>query len=161
LFVDPVLLNDTRYWTVMGDMNKISKVGRTSWDSFSYAIQMGHNVWSHLNAVQEANRQYDLGSVPAMLVQEKLNRVYFRDVVEEIFAAKDRATSEAIIETHDKFWDAIIGTRGATGKKATNASTHFANLFDEVDDTPVQLDHDEQFSEDETTNLDNLENEIK
>jgi hypothetical protein len=161
LFVDPILLNDTRYWTVMGDMNKINKVGRTSWDSFSYAIQMGHNVWSHLNAVQEANRQYDAGNVPAMLVQEKLNRVYFRDVVDEIFAAPDRATAEALIEKHDKFWDAIIGTRGATGKKAINASTHFANLFDEVGDNSVQLEHDDVFSEDETTNLDNLENDIK
>jgi len=48
----------------------------TSWDSFSYAIQMGHNVWSHINAVQEANRQYDAGVVPKMLVQEKFDRVF-------------------------------------------------------------------------------------
>ena len=29
-----------------GDPNKIGKEGKTSWDSFSYAIQMGPNVWS-------------------------------------------------------------------------------------------------------------------
>ena len=140
-----------------GDLNKIGKEGKTSWDSFSYAIQMGHNVWMHLNAVQEANRKYDTGSVPAMLVQEKFNRVYFRDVVDAIFAADKREDAEAIIEYYDKFWQAIIGTRGATGKKTVNASTHFANLFDEVDDTPVKSEHDEEFTEDESAVLDKLE----
>ena len=67
-------------------MKLFQNVIPTSWDSFSYAIQMGHNVWSHINAVQEANRQYDNGVVPAMLVEEQFHRVYFRDVVEAIFA---------------------------------------------------------------------------
>ena len=49
-----------------GDLNKIGKEGKTSWDSFTYAIMMGHNVWLHLNSVQEANRQYDAGLCPAM-----------------------------------------------------------------------------------------------
>ena len=51
-----------------GDLNKIGKEGKTSWDSFSYAIQMAHNVWHHINAVQEANRCYDNGIYPAMSV---------------------------------------------------------------------------------------------
>ena len=29
-------------------LNKIGKEGKTSWDSFSYAIMMGHNVWMHI-----------------------------------------------------------------------------------------------------------------
>ena len=29
-----------------GDLNKIGKEGKTSWDSFTYAIMMGHNVWT-------------------------------------------------------------------------------------------------------------------
>jgi hypothetical protein len=149
-------------WLVMPDLNKLGKMSnRTSWDSFSYAIQMGHNVWSHINAVQEANRQYDNGSVPAMLVQEKFERVYFRDIVDAIFAADNRADAEMIIESFDKFWQAIIGTRGATGKKTVNAATQFANLFDEVDPDPVQLEHDDEFSEDEVHNLDDLENSVK
>ena len=53
-----------------GDLNKIGKEGKTSWDSFSYGIMMGHNVWMHINAVQEANRQYDNGIIPKMLVEE-------------------------------------------------------------------------------------------
>ena len=113
-------------------MNKVGKEGKTSWDSFSYAIQMGHNVWSHINAVQEANRQYDKGIIPAMLVEESFDRVLFRDVVEAIFATDKRDEAEAVIEEFSKFWMSIIGTRGATGKKTVNASTQFANLFEEV-----------------------------
>jgi hypothetical protein len=144
-----------------GDLNKIGKEGKTSWDSFSYAIQMGHNVWMHVNAVQEANRQYDLGKVPAMLVQEKFDRVYFRDVVDAIFAATTRDDANAIIEYYDKFWQAIIGTRGATGKKTVNASTQFANLFDVVSDDSVQLDNAEDFGDDVIDKLDQLEADVK
>ena len=110
----------------------VRKRDSTSWDSFSYAIQMGHNVWSHINAVQEANRQYDNGILPNMLVQEQFDRVLFRDVVDEIFATDDRDKANALIEKHSKFWMEIIGTRGAIGKKTVNASTGFANFFEEV-----------------------------
>ena len=87
-----------------GDLNKIGKEGKTSWDSFSYAIQMGHNVWSHINAVQEANRQYDNGVVPKMLVEERFDRVFFRDVVDAIFATDSREKAEQIIEDHSKMF---------------------------------------------------------
>jgi len=113
-----------------GDLNKIGKEGKTSWDSFSYAIQMGHNVWSHINAVQEANRKYDEGILPAMLVEEKFDRLYFRDVVEEIFATDNKDKAEALVEDYSRFWMSIIGTRGATGKKTVNAQTKFGELFE-------------------------------
>ena len=115
-----------------GDLNKIGKEGKTSWDSFSYAIQMAHNVWSHIDAVQEGNRQYDNGKLPAMLVDESFDRLFFRDVVEAIFATSSRDEAEAVIEEFSRFWMSIIGTRGATGKKTVNASTQFANLFEEI-----------------------------
>ena len=115
-----------------GDLNKIGKEGKTSWDSFSYAIQMAHNVWSHIDAVQEGNRQYDNGKLPAMLVDESFDRLFFRDVVEAIFATSNRDEANAVIEEFSRFWMSIIGTRGATGKKTVNASTQFANLFEEV-----------------------------
>ena len=106
-----------------GDLNKNGKEGKTSWDSFSYALMMGHNVWMHLNAVQEANRQYDLGKLPAMLVDERFDRVYYKDIVDAIFACDNRDDANAIIEYYSKFWMTIIGTRGATGKKTVNAHT--------------------------------------
>jgi len=115
-----------------GDLNKIGKEGKTSWDSFSYAILMGHNVWMHINAVQEANRQYDSGKIPNMLINETFDRIMFRDIVEAIFSTDDRSIADAIIQEYSKYWMSIIGTRGATGKKTVNASTQFNNLFEEV-----------------------------
>jgi len=138
-----------------GDLNKIGKEGKTSWDSFSYAIQMGHNVWSHINAVQEANRQYDNGVIPAMLVQESFDRLFFRDVVEEIFATDDKEKALKLVEDHSRFYMAIPGTRGAVGKKTVNSSTFFDALFDvnekdetneteELDETKLEALEDEQ-----------------
>jgi hypothetical protein len=156
---DPYNAND---WIVMPDVNKLGKVSnRTSWDSFSYAIQMGHNVWSHINAVQEANRQYDNGKIPAMLIQEKFDRLYFKDIVEAIFATSDRATADAVVEEYSRFWMSIIGTRGATGKKTVNASTMFANLFDEVEANAVQSEHSDEFTNEEESKLNQLESQVK
>jgi hypothetical protein len=139
-----------------GDLNKIGKEGKTSWDSFSYAIQMGHNVWSHITAVQEANRQYDQGITPRMLVQETFDRTYFRDVVDAIFATSDKGTALALVEEYSKFWMSIIGTRGATGKKTVNASTMFNNLFE----TEEPEEHHVDDSGLDETVLDNLEAEL-
>ena len=115
-----------------GDLNKVGKEGKTSWDSFSYAIMMGHNVWMHINAVQQANIQYDKGVIPAMLIDETFDRVMFKDIVEAIFATSNRQEAEMIIEEYSRYWMSIIGTRGAVGKKTVNASTQFGNLFEEV-----------------------------
>ena len=141
-----------------GDLNKIGKEGKTSWDSFSYAIQMGHNVWHHINAVQEANRCYDNGIYPAMLVQEKFDRLYFRDVIDAIFSTSDRSKADAIIEEYSRFWMSIIGTRGATGKKTVNAQTQFNALFDDADSVPVAETDTEDLQE---SKLEELENEQK
>jgi hypothetical protein len=115
-----------------GDKNKVGGDPKTSWDSFSYTLQMAHNVWTHINAVQEANRQYDAGLTPRMLIEEKFDKVAFKDIVEAVFATDNRDTAEAVIEEYSRFWMSIIGTRGATGKKTVNASTQFSNLFEEV-----------------------------
>ena len=136
-----------------GDLNKIGKEGKTSWDSFSYAIQMGHNVWSHINAVQEANRQYDNGCVPRMLVQERFDRLFFRDVVEEIFATDDKEKALALVDEHSKFWMAIPGTRGAVGKKTVNSSTFFEKNFQVEDAVEEEADVLDE------TKLEDLENE--
>ena len=115
-----------------GDLNKIGKEGKTSWDSFSYAIQMGHNVWSHINAVQEANRQYDAGVYPKMLVREH-DGLKFKDVVEAVFMASTRDEANSVLDAYAKFFDTIIGTRGNTGKRIVNAETQFQNHYETVD----------------------------
>lgn len=112
-----------------GDLNKIGKEGKTSWDSFTYAIMMGHNVWMHVNAVQEANRQYDAGLYPNMLVANKLHnqivREYrlstFKDIVNEIFATSDKGKAESIVQEFESYWRAIPGTRGYTGNSTISA----------------------------------------
>jgi hypothetical protein len=142
-----------------GDLNKVGKEGTTSWDSFSYAIQMGHNVWSHLNAVQQANRQYDNNVYPNMLVSEKFNRVYIKDIIDAIFATNDRDVANDIVDKNSRVWMAIPGTRGAIGNKTLNSATKFTEFFEEVsivDD--IEL---EEFTDNEIANLDNLELTIK
>jgi hypothetical protein len=112
-----------------GDTNKNGKEGKTSWDSFSYALLMGHNVYMHLTAVQEANRRFDAGEHPAMMRYSAPTQEMFEDIVEAIFAAPDRDTSEAIIEKYSRYWMEIVGTRGFKGKKTVNANTQFNALY--------------------------------
>ena len=113
-----------------GDLNKNGKEGKTSWDSFSYALLMGHNVWMHLTAVQEANRRFDAGEHPAMMRRQGGDYAKFEDIVEAIFAAPTRAESDVIIEYYSDYWMEIVGTRGFKGKKAMNARTQFTALFE-------------------------------
>ena len=126
-----------------GDLNKIGKEGKTSWDSFSYALLMGHNVWMHLTAVQEANRRFDAGEHPAMMQQQGGNYSYFEDIVEAIFAAPDRQTAEDIIQSYSSYWMQIVGTRGFKGKKTMNARTQFNALFS-FEEPDVDTDPEDQ-----------------
>jgi hypothetical protein len=143
-----------------GMLNKIGKEGKTSWDSFSYALLMGHNVWMHLEAVQRANRAYDSGSWPAMMWDQNGDHTRFKDIVEAVFATPDRAEAEAIIESYDRYWMDIVGTRGFKGKKAKNAHSQFNALFIEVDVDSADQDHvqlEQEFSPDQLARLDQLE----
>lgn len=149
---------DPEMYDVLPDLNKNGKWGKTSWDSFSYALLMGHNVYLHLTAVQEANRRFDAGEHPAMMRRDGGDYALFEDIVEKIFAAPDRQTAEDIIEQYDSYWMQIVGTRGFKGKKTKNARTQFNALFsfdeEEVDnlgDDSVELD---------TSALDKMEEDI-
>ena len=126
-------VNDICYYKP-GDLNKNGKEGRTSWDSFSYALLMGHNVWTHIEAVQRANREFDADAHPAMMRYSAPSAEFFEDIVESIFAAPDRSTAEAIIEHYSSYWMEIVGTRGFKGKKTVNSNTMFNLLFEEVDE---------------------------
>jgi hypothetical protein len=135
-----------------GDLNKVGKEGKTSWDSFSYALLMGHNVWMHIESVQRANREYDAGTWPNMMWYERGDHAKFRDIVDAIFATSDRAEAEAIIEHYNKYWMDIVGTRGFKGKKTMNANTMFNALFE------VEEDEGEEILEDfDQSKLDQLE----
>jgi len=136
-----------------GDLNKIGKEGKTSWDSFSYALLMGHNVWMHIEAVQRANREYDSGHGPDMLLHPNDKWYDFRAVVDRVFAARDRQKSLQIIDDHATIWQRVVGTRGYTGDRAVNAHTMFNNLFDFGNDTATEEELD-------PTKLDALEDSV-
>lgn len=128
-----------------GDKNLIGKEGKTSWDSYSYALQMSHNVWAHCNSVISANEQYNKGIYPSMLVDDRFDEIVFKDVIEEIFSAQDRTKSLNIIEQYNKFWTRIIGTRGSVGKKTLNSHTSYNALFGEPEKEQIleeDIDHD-------------------
>jgi hypothetical protein len=134
-----------------GDLNKLGKEGRTSWDSFSYALMMGHNVWHHINAVQTANERYDAGDKPFMLAGRKDDKFDFTNIVEHIFSQNDRQKSLNLIQYYESTLDLIIGTRGFTGKRLYQSM--YNNFFEEVS-TDTELD------ENDTELLDQLEASI-
>ena len=138
-----------------GDLNKNGKEGKTSWDSFSYALLMGHNVWMHLESVQRANRNYDAGSWPRMMWYENGDGARFRDIVDAIFSTPDKEESMTIIEYYYNYWMDIIGTRGFKGKKTENAHAQFNELY-EFDNIAVDKDIDDSVYLDQAA-LDKLE----
>jgi hypothetical protein len=136
-----------------GDLNKIGKEGKTSWDSFSYALMMGHNVWMHIEAVQRANREYDSGTWPNMLWNQGTkgrtgDHAKFRDIVDAIFATSDKQESLDIIEHYSRYWMDIIGTRGFKGDKTMNAHSQFNSLFEFVEPEAEETERDEKMAED-------------
>ena len=142
-----------------GDLNKNGKEGKTSWDSFSYMLLMGHNVWTHIESVQRANREFDAGNYPNMLWYENGDHSKFQDIVDAIFATPDRAEAESIIEYYSRYWMDIIGTRGFKGKKALSGRPMFDQFF-EIDEKDIDTESDDSVQLDESA-LDKLELEQK
>lgn len=136
-------VNDVCYYKP-GDLNKIGKEGKTSWDSFSYALQMAHNTWMHINAVLTANEQYDNNCVPGMLRKSSpTGFIYFRQIVDDIIANAANQRSLDLINDYNKFWIDIIGQRGYVGKKTINSSTFFNAHFEiEEDDNVADIIED-------------------
>jgi hypothetical protein len=135
--IDQCTARDICYYD-HGDLNKNGKEGKTSWDSFSYAIQMGHNLYRHIDAVQEANRRYDKRKIPGMLVQKNFEEFCFRDIVEAIFATSDYGEAMKVIDHFSSYWTSIIGTRGMTGGDNFNAKTIGKSLFKADDNTGIE-----------------------
>lgn len=188
-FIDSPVLQRTEMRDIChyapGQVNKINKVGRTSWDSFSYAILMGHNIYCHIEAVQEGNRLYDAGTVPFMLrnnnnatVNQRNNNAnaelsadlfsvtapvpyqdtFFQDIVEAIFSAGSRTAALAEVDKHSGWYTSVIGSsaNGMLGKKAINSTTAFGELFDLVDTEVLDLSTRDDSGQSEKA-LDNLE----
>jgi len=149
-----------------GDLNRIGKEGKTSWDMLSYAFQMGHNVFAHIDSVQQAIDKYQTGGIyPSALIETETylpDGVIGRELVDKVFAAKTREEAKEIITQYENYWGNLIGGRGNKGNKRRNSQTKFEDLFEVVqepevieDDLSVELsEYDGNFDK----NLENLEN---
>jgi len=104
-----------------GDLNKHGKEGKTSWDTTTYAIVMAHNVYNHIQAVQEINRLADieyatreihysdwakkkhLGPISDFVPN---NILFFNSFVEELFS-RDAAGARELLENYKSHLKAI------------------------------------------------------
>ena len=118
-------------WYAPGDLNKIGKEGKTSWDSFSYALMMGHNVYQHIVAVQRAQQLMDIE------IAETRNKIdwrrwkkvkdsdtsdeysdwvprnilYFNNFVEKLFETKTKLEAFDMIDQARPFLKSLEGAR--------------------------------------------------
>lgn len=125
---DKLLVRDLCY-RGQGFIGQHGKETKTSWDTLSYTLLQSHNVYQHIYAVQEANRRYEQGVIPAMIIQD-LTGITFRDAVNEVFSQKTRQDSNNAIEKYSKLWEQMqSGSQGMSGKKTVNSLTKFNELF--------------------------------
>ena len=126
---DKLTINDICY-RGQGFIGQHGKETKTSWDTLSYTLIQAHNVYQHIYAVQEANRRYENGIIPRMIMTEKHERILFGQIVEEIFSKKTRQESINLINQHDRLWTQMSsGSQGFSGKKTVNSLTNFNKLF--------------------------------
>jgi len=129
-----------------GMLNKIGKEGKTSWDSFAYALMMGHNVECHITAVQRAQQLMDIEvaktkgkinwkhwkKVKSGDMSDEYsdwvprNILYFSNFVEDLFNTKTKAEAFEMIEQAGPFLRSLEGARLQGGP----AQNTFGNLFE-------------------------------
>lgn len=129
-------------WYAPGMLNKIKKEGKTSWDSFAYALMMGHNVECHIKAVQRAQQLMDIETTKykpdwrmwglegkkevefSDWVPRKI--LYFDRFVGELFETKTKDEAFALIEQAMPFLKSLEGARLQGGP----AQNTFNSLFE-------------------------------
>ncbi len=139
-----------------GMLNKIGKEGKTSWDSFAYALMMGHNVECHIRAVQRANNLMDIecakfnpdwrmwgleGKKEKDYSEWVPNKIlYFSNFIKELFAKKTREEAFEMIITGKRFLKSLEGARLQGGP----ADNEFNKLFTVEDQKQLQYGPDGQ-----------------
>jgi hypothetical protein len=135
------------HYHVVPRLNKLGKIpNRTSWDSFAYALMMGHNVECHIVAVQRAQQLMDIEIAKS---KDKLtwkqwkkvkgqdmsdeysdwvprNILYFNSFVEDLFNTATKEDAFAMIEQAGPFLRSLEGARLQGGP----AQNKFNNLFE-------------------------------
>ena len=151
---------DPNHYQSVPKTNKLGKIpNKTSWDSFSYALYMGHNVYQHIVAVQRANQLADIECArfkPDWRSWIKLNAkninsdqysefiprniLYFDRFVEELFNTKTLDEAMEMLKTPNAkaFLTSLAGARNTGGGQNDNT---FANNFDVEEVTkPDEID---------------------
>lgn len=139
-------------WYAPGMLNKIGKEGKTSWDSFSYALMMGHNVYCHIVAVQRAQQLMDIecarfnpnwrlagieGKKEKEYSEWVPNKIlYFRNFIEELFSTVSKENAFALIDQALPFLKSLEGARLQGGP----AQNTFGSLFDIVEYKQDEID---------------------
>ena len=128
------------HYNVVPKLNKLGKIpNKTSWDSFAYALMMGHNVFCHIVAVQRAQQLMDIEitKVKDILTWKHWKKVksndmsdeysdwvprnilYFNSFVEDLFNTKTKAEAFNMIEQASPFLRSLEGARLQGGPKET------------------------------------------
>ena len=139
-------------------LNKLGKIpNKTSWDSFAYALMMGHNVECHIVAVQRAQQLMDIEiaktknklkwqhwkKVKASDMSDEYsdwvprNILYFASFVEDLFNTTTKDEAFAMIDQATPFLKSIEGSRLQGGPAANT----FGSLF-EVEQVTAQEEID-------------------
>ena len=130
-------------------LNKLGKIpNKTSWDSFAYALMMGHNVECHIIAVQRAQQLMDIecarfkpdwrmkgveGKKEKEYSDWVPNKIlYFSTFIEELFNTKTKAEAFDMIDSAQLFLKSLEGARLQGGP----ADNEYNNLFI-TEGTPV------------------------
>jgi hypothetical protein len=133
-------------------LNKLGKIpNKTSWDSFAYALMMGHNVECHIVAVQRSQQLMDIetakhkpdwrmkgveGKKEKEYSDWVPNRIlYFSTFVEELFNTKTKAEAFQLISDAKGFLKSLEGARLQGGP----ADNEFNSLFTIENQIQVQL----------------------
>jgi len=140
-----------------GMLNKVNKEGKTSWDSFAYALMMGHNVYCHIVAVQRAQQLMD---IEIAKTKDKItwkhwhklkdsesnadqysdwvprNILYFNSFIEDLFNTKTKEEAFEMIDSRQSkaFLTSLEGARLQGGPKQNT----FRSLFDIVEVTKAE-----------------------
>lgn len=147
-----------------GDLNRQGKVARSSWDSTTYAIIMAHNVYNHIQAVQEINRLADIEYATRKIhytdwfkkhkkpISEFVpnNILFFNAFVEEVFS-RDKEGAYALIKDYNDRLLEISFKENKTPDRFNDDS-----LFDHsaIDDSKKKLDAQDMASLDNEDKID-------
>jgi hypothetical protein len=146
---------EPKHYHVVPRLNKLGKIpNKTSWDSFAYALMMGHNVECHIVAVQRAQQLMDIeiAKVKDRMTWKQWKKVkgsdmsdeysdwvprnilYFSTLIEDLFNTKTKAEAFEMIEQAGPFLRSLEGARLQGGP----AQNTFNGLFSFEEVTKVE-----------------------